>query len=100
MNYAKPKGSRLKSVGFRYATVFLKNYWFVFTNESSTEGFWTAQPLKEIQAPWGLSSHSMPIRSERAFRRRLKQWGSQLPRGTEVWLCSQWKNFEIIGVIR
>jgi hypothetical protein len=76
MKYNKPKGSRLKRVGFRSATVFLKGYWTNF------------------------SSHSIPIRLLRAFRRRLKQWGSQLPKGTKVWLCSQWKNFGIIGVIQ
>ena len=70
------------------------------TNSSLTQGYWTALPLTELKAPWGASSHSIPIRSERAFRRRLKQWSSQLPKGTEVWLVSEWKNFEIIGVIK
>lgn len=100
MNYTKPKGSRIKSYGFLSATVFIKDYKFVETNSSLTQGYWTALPLVEVVAPWGASSHSMPIRSLKAFRRRLKQWSSQLPKGTEVWLVSEWKNFEIIGVIK
>ncbi len=46
------------------------------------------------------SNVTYPIRTVRAFRRRLKQWSSQLPKGTKICLRSDLVGYDVYGYIK
>ena len=100
MKYIQRKGNRIKSSRFWDATVFINDYRFIYNDDSYTDGYWGKTKWDEKGKEFGHSTASMPIKSVRAFRRRLKQWKGQLPKGTEVTLVSQYRNYDVIGVIR
>lgn len=55
---------------------------------------------------WHESNGNMPCqswcdcKSDKAFRRRLKQWSDYLPKGTTFRLTSRWVGHDIIGKIK
>lgn len=103
MKYIQRKGNRIKSSRFWDATVFINDYRFIYNDDSYTDGHWGIPNWNEdgkLLNKFGCSSHTRSIKSVCAFRRRLKQWKGQLPKGTEVTLVSQYRNYDVIGVIR
>lgn len=49
---------------------------------------------------YGCSSNFMPVRSVRAFRRRLKEWKNVLPKGTKITLVSRYVGYDIHAKIK
>jgi len=93
MKYKQHKGKRIKSSGYWCVTTDI-SAWF----DNVTNQWYQLNESGEFVND--SSSHSMPVRSLRAFRRRLKQWQGQLPKGTEMILVSHYIGHEIVGVIK
>jgi hypothetical protein len=101
MKYTQVKGRRIKSSRYDSATIsyestaYIDYTWICDLNGNQHWHKMTG----ETTYLWG-SSHSCRIRSVRAFRRRLKQWSNQLPKGTKLILVSYFRRNDVIGVIR
>ncbi len=93
MKYQQCKSHRIKNSRFDDVTTY-SDYWMIrhscYWKQSDNIDFSTKQ----------VSTHSHKVRSLRAFRRRLKQWKDQLPKGTEMILASKYMRHHIIGVIK
>jgi hypothetical protein len=104
MKYFKPKGNRIKSYGWFGVMISFddpnqSNYIWVHESEDDFgKGHWGK---REEAYPFGASSHFSYVKSFKAFRRRLKQWKTQLPKGTKLLLVSRWHGgYDIESVIK
>jgi hypothetical protein len=96
MKYRQSKGRRIKSSCDWDAVIEWDDGLYGLVAWDNIEKKWS--PKADIKE-WG-STHSCVIRSVRAFRRRLRQWRSCLPKGTKLILVSKYKRNDVIGVIR
>lgn len=112
MKYEKQKGLRIKS-RFIWADAITKqsedSYWVVEFKDGTKKwvkgsDIWGEDGYikthingKEIK---GCSSNFLPVRSIRAFRRRLKEWKDDLPKGTKIILLHRYVGYDAYGKIK
>jgi hypothetical protein len=91
VKYAAPKKTRIKDRFISIETVLLyPDYWW-----DMKEKKWIL--MSDIESGHAISNMMSPCRSVKAFKRRLHQWSSYLPKGIKFRLISRYIGYDVYG---
>lgn len=90
----KIKYNKLKSqrINYNFINVICNNqeYWWSYKQKR-----WDKP--ENIQGEF--SNSSCPVKTVKAFKRRLREWSQYMPKGTKFILVSRWAGYDVEGMI-